>query len=425
MAESNEANNSNQGSGIDLAVLSGPVNQAITSGAGVQQMPSVAVDPHDPSHVVVAYMDYSLVGSGYAGIGIAVSHDGGGTWVHTAIGLPPSVADGAASPTVRFDDAGHVFVSFMAATFLGPQKPALTNPASPERQFGFKSNNGIFVARSDDGGLGWTAPVAVVSHSYSGADVPFEVMPDFAVDTSATLPSGQPNPRYGALYVTWVRLYPSGQFPGQPGLDRRQRRHDRGLDRRRGHLDDEAATRPPDRDRHQAGSRFRDRLGVSVIKDPDNGTNATSAPGRGFIFFPHVALGPEGDIYVSLFGAGDFIVFHSNDGGATFRAPDRTKPFGMPFQAVVPTPTLFGDNFRTSSVRAIVADPTHPGRVYVTESKRSSTRSSGARSTRARSSSPDRTTTGRRGTRCSTSARKPTNLGDLPAGENDAFQRRS
>src|SRR5438270_196126 len=95
-------------------------NLAITSNSGVQQMPSVAVDPHDTSHVVVAYMDYSLVHSGYAGIGVAVSHDGGNTWAHSAIGLPSSVADGAASPTVRFDGQGHVFVSFMAATFLGP-----------------------------------------------------------------------------------------------------------------------------------------------------------------------------------------------------------------------------------------------------------------------------------------------------------------
>src|SRR5205823_1114650 len=161
---------------IDMALLGATPNRAVTTGDAVQQMPSVAIDPHDASHVVVAYMDYSLVKSGYAGIGVAVSHDDGDTWTHSAIGLPPGVADGAATPTVRFDDQGHVFVSFMAATFLGPRKPGLTNPASPERLFGFQSNNGVFVARSDDGGLAWSAPTAVVSHAYAGADVLFEVM---------------------------------------------------------------------------------------------------------------------------------------------------------------------------------------------------------------------------------------------------------
>jgi hypothetical protein len=37
---------------------------ALTTDAGVQQMPSVAVDPLDSDHVVVAYMDYSLVDTG-------------------------------------------------------------------------------------------------------------------------------------------------------------------------------------------------------------------------------------------------------------------------------------------------------------------------------------------------------------------------
>src|SRR5262245_49433114 len=53
------------------------VNTPVTTDPGVQQMPSVAVDPLDASHVVVAYMDYSLVDSGFAGIGVAVSHDAG------------------------------------------------------------------------------------------------------------------------------------------------------------------------------------------------------------------------------------------------------------------------------------------------------------------------------------------------------------
>ncbi len=50
-------------------------------------MPSVAVNPLDPQHVVIAYMDYSLVDTGYAGIGVAVS---------TTAGLPGNILDRAA-----------------------------------------------------------------------------------------------------------------------------------------------------------------------------------------------------------------------------------------------------------------------------------------------------------------------------------------
>src|SRR5262249_10186007 len=64
------------------------VNRAVTTDPGVQQMPSIAADPSDAKHLVIAYMDRSLVSTGYAGIGVAVSHDAGGTWAHTSVPLP-------------------------------------------------------------------------------------------------------------------------------------------------------------------------------------------------------------------------------------------------------------------------------------------------------------------------------------------------
>src|SRR5262249_18665290 len=104
------------------------LNLPITTDPDVQQMPSVAVDPRDSQHVVVSYMDRSLVQSGYAGIGVAVSQDGGDHWQRKSISLPANFDEGAANPTIRFDDQGHVFISFMAATFLGPN-PGITNPS--------------------------------------------------------------------------------------------------------------------------------------------------------------------------------------------------------------------------------------------------------------------------------------------------------
>src|SRR5262245_16496188 len=69
--------------GIDFGVAVAPTtipNESVTSDPAAQQMPSVAVDPHDASHVVVAYMDYAIGQDGFAGIRVAVSHDGGASW---------------------------------------------------------------------------------------------------------------------------------------------------------------------------------------------------------------------------------------------------------------------------------------------------------------------------------------------------------
>src|SRR5262249_41559931 len=113
---------------IDFTLDTNLVNRAVTADAGVQQMPSVAVDPLDPRHIVIAYMDYSVLTTGYAGIGIAASRDNGVTWQHSTAPLPVGFDQGASNPVAHFDAGGHLFVSYMAVTYLGP-KAALTNPA--------------------------------------------------------------------------------------------------------------------------------------------------------------------------------------------------------------------------------------------------------------------------------------------------------
>jgi len=192
----------------------GVLNEQITTNPQVQQAPSIATDPLNPEHLVVSYMDQSLATTGYEGIGVAVSENGGATWQTDSIPLPTAFDQGASNPTTAFDAQGHVFVVVEAATFLGAQ-PGLTNPDASERPDGFQSNNGIFVARSNDGGLTWGTPVAVASNLYDGTDpVPLETFPDLAIDTFRLLPDGQPNPNYGNEYVTYTQLYPAGQFPG-------------------------------------------------------------------------------------------------------------------------------------------------------------------------------------------------------------------
>ena len=355
LPQNDAADSSNQGLGVDTAVLATAPNVAVSSGAATQQDPSVAVDPTDSNHVVVAYMDYSLVSTGYAGIGVAVSEDGGKTWSPSTVPLPAGFNQGAADPTVQFGQFGgqeYVYVSFMAATFL-KTKPGLTDPSSSQRHDGFESNNGIFVARSGDGGTTWGQAFTVASNSYTGTDVPFELIPDLAVD-----------PHNGNLYVAWVHLYPAGQYPGQPSST--------------GGSDIYFAT-SSDGGAHwttQMQTVVDPNVGstvtVSVVKSFDTKVDSGAAsPGRGFTFYPQVTVGPGGDIYVSAYEAGAFDVFHSSDGGTSFVPPDPTEGLGVPFQQtglnILPGAFFGADAFRTTAVRDIVADPSHPGRVYVTD----------------------------------------------------------
>lgn len=361
-------------------------NVAVTTDPGVQQMPSVAVNPLDANHVVIAYMDYSLAtadgetaGEGYAGIGVAISRDGGDTWQHTSIPLPANFDQGAANPIAKFDDQGRLFVSFMAATFLG-ETPPLTNPdfwnaerGASDREFGFQANNGVFVARSDDGGLNWNEPVAVVSHLYEGDDVFFEVIPDLAIDTFATLPDGQLNPNYGNLYVTWTRLYPPGRMPGAPdntggGELMIAISHDVGLTWET-QLKEKDFWVDINADGVQQDEEVTTEV-IGVLESPIR-EFAGAPPGLSFLDQARVVVGPEGDVSVSAFAGGNFTVHHSTDGGATFVGPDfadeRWTVFGTDFDSSVDPEGLPGNHFRTHTVRAIAADINRPGRVYAVE----------------------------------------------------------
>jgi len=364
------------GAGSEAALVAEEaiVNRQVASDLGVQQMPSIAVDPLDADHLVVAYMDHSLVPtSGYAGIGVSVSQDAGDSWQQMSIPLPEEFDQGAANPIVRFDDQGHVYVSFMAATFLG-ETPALTNPDvfNPERnasdrEFGFQSNNGIFVARSDDGGMNWNDPTTVVSQQYEDQEVFFEILPDLAIDTFPELRDGQSNPNYGNLYVVWSRLYTTGQFPGRPEIDG-------GIDimlavSGDGGVSWESQLQETWIDANGDGTRQNGEVfQATVIQEP---LNTSGIPGLGHVDQSHVTVGRGGDVYVSHYGSGDFAVHHSADGGANFTSPDHETgewiAFGTGLDTFVQIEGLPNNRFRTQVVRAIVADPVREDTLYAVE----------------------------------------------------------
>src|SRR6185369_16176243 len=164
---------------------------------------------------------------------------------------------------------------------------------------------------------------------------------------------------YGSLYATWTRFYPQGVFPGQSSATLG------GTDIMVAVSHDHGAT-------WTTSTRDRgDGVRISVIKDP-RFPDATGAPeGQGFVTISHIAVGPEGDVYVSFFGSARFPVFHSTDGGVSFVSPDFDRGYGYPYgRAQEPVTGNFNNvatNFRTLSVRSIKADPTRPGVVYAVE----------------------------------------------------------
>jgi len=408
LAHNDPATDANQGPGYDMTELATTPNVAVTTNPLAQDDPSIAVDPNNPNHIVVAYMDFSLVNTGYAGIGVSVSEDGGKTWTESSVPLPVDFSQGAADPTVQFSAQGQVFVSFMAATFLGPQ-PGLTEPGSSQRLDGFQSNNGIFVSSSSNGGTTWAQPVAVASNIYTGTDVNFEDDLDFAIDTYKTLPDGQPNPYYDDLYVTWVRVYAPGQFPGDP-------QSTAGSDIMFAVSQDGG---------HSWSTQVQNQGGtqITVIKDPNYATNGTGSPGHGYMFYPQVTIGPEGDVYVSAYAGGAFDVFHSTDNGASFVAPNLAEGLGLPFPGinVLPYPTLFADNLRTNPVRDIVADLSDPGRVYVSDANYVYDAAVGGVVDSGEILFAVSNDYGQTWDPIFQVGKETTNLADLPPGENDAF----
>ena len=389
-------------------------NLAITTNADVQQMPSVAVDPLDPKHVVVAYMDYSLLrgpgdyngdhvvdaadytiwrdslgsttnlaadGNGnhvidqgdfdlwsahfgkatYAGIGVAVSHQGGadGSWTYSSVPLPAKFDQGAANPTVKFDSQGRVYISYMAATFL-EGNPPLTNPDSgAPRALGFQANNGIFVSRSDDGGTTWKLAEVVHENIYDDgstahhgqARVPFDVIPDLAIDTLHEIKtgSGTVNP----MYVTFSSYYPPGLFPG--------------VSQSTGDSEVFIAS-------SSAGGvnwQVQTQDGISTLHSPIS--DGAVPEGFGHVNWARVAVGQGGEVYVGQFTGTFYTVSESNDGGQHFFVPDGTTADGQPF-GTGPVQVKGGSysfqpdkQFRTQPSRTIIADPTRPGVVYAAD----------------------------------------------------------
>lgn len=138
--------------------------------------PHVAVDPTDPSHIVISWNQ-----GGQMGNVVAVTNDGGSTWTQVIVpgvsGCSGAELDsGAADARLAFDSGGSLYLASL--TFSLIEVPGVHDP---ER---------IVVSRSADGGHSWLAPVVIDSGSSEGTNG------EDSLAAHPTLP--------GHLYLVWT-----------------------------------------------------------------------------------------------------------------------------------------------------------------------------------------------------------------------------
>ena len=385
LTETNTVNDFDQGQGLDLAPVVSPANQILSTGPGTQQDPSVAVDPNNPSHVVVAYMDYGLLNDGYAAIEVADSTRSGepGTWTYSSIPLPTvlmapggSMAEGY--PVAQFNNQDELFVSFMAAEFLGTAAAGTLPPEifpedvqlTANRQKAMLSNNGIFVAGATEGrptACSGPRPVAVMPPiiSTDGQKVPFDAMPDMVADA------------YGDLFIVWTRYYPAGLMPDPPEPNPLG-----GTDIYMSASFDGGMTWFP-------STSDGTPAGISLLRQPFTaGDLGGSVESTGDQQFASVTFDNNSGV-VSIayysFSGGAFEVTTTADGekfsapSAAFPTPSEGGGLAIPnFNDTNPDAPFYNPAFREVPVRDIVADPTQPGTFFAVEAVAQDAYSSGA-----------------------------------------------
>lgn len=288
--------------------------------------PAIAVNPLDPRQVVGAAQRWA-----------AYSTDGGLTFTPVKVVGDDSPSLGDVS--LAFDDRGQVFLGYLSI-----QKNGL-----PGYWGHGPGRNGIFVARSPDGGRTWDpAPVGVKVWHGDEPDVKLEDMPRIWSDTGAH------SPYRGHLYMAWIEwqltqsiiLYTRSTDGGRTWATPRRISTKAGLPR-----DDNGAVVGPIGTVAPDGTQYvvwNEGLNITLAVSRDGGRSfAPSRPivpvaapyfgGAGGIpgltramGFPQVGVDPRrGTLYVtwSDYRHGDVDVFlsRSTDRGRTWSKPLRVN----------------------------------------------------------------------------------------------------
>jgi len=152
----------------------------ITPAGGTFSEPGIAIDPNNPSRIVVVYQ---------VGAFAAYSIDAGKTFTAAETSHPTDYRI-AGDVSTAFDNLGHAFLCYLAFDHLG----------TPQYWAHNAGRNGVFVRRSPDAGKTWEKGSVAVKAFPTGREpnLQFEDQPRIFADNSPA------SPYRGNLYVGWI-----------------------------------------------------------------------------------------------------------------------------------------------------------------------------------------------------------------------------
>lgn len=230
----------------------------------MQNESSIAINPRDRRQLIASAVDYRSGQSAW----VYISSDGGRSWQNVLLGKP-SIAGFTAGndPSVAWGPDGTAYVIYGGF-----------NRSTPPT-----GENGVFLARSTDGGRSWQAHIPVILHTgVMTVDSAFEDKYYISIDNAGS------SPYRGRLYVPWKRV-----------------------------IDRDSSTQIVVTWSDDRGTTWHPPVRVSPVL---TGTSLDTTFGQSF---PLVATGPNGEVYVVWnSGTQRGIGFaRSTDGGRSWSEP--------------------------------------------------------------------------------------------------------
>lgn len=253
-----------------------PITVEETGTFQMQNESSIAVNPTNPNILIASAVDYRDTSAAW----IYYSTDAGRVWKNKKLGRPYPGWRSSNDPSVAFSYDGIGYLVYGGFGILND-----TGMLAGE--------NGVFLARSTDGGINWESHIPIIVHKGPQTlDSAFEDKYYITCDNSPK------SPYRGHLYVPWKRVTPK-----------------------------DSATQIVISKSTNRGSSWSQPLPVSLRK---SGTSEDTTFGQSF---PLCTIGPNGEVYlVWNDGTESSIGFaRSLDGGTSFSLPRniiKYKPFG-------------------------------------------------------------------------------------------------
>jgi len=153
----------------------------------MQNESSVAVNPTNPKNLIASAVDYRNNSATW----VYVSDDGGKTWRNINLGRPYPNWRSSNDPSVYFALDGTGYLCYGGFGEFDESQPVNVG------------ENGVFIAKTTDGGKTWKAHIPVIAHlGMQTLDSLFEDKYYVHVDNSPS------SPYFGTVYIPWKRVTP-------------------------------------------------------------------------------------------------------------------------------------------------------------------------------------------------------------------------